>query len=365
MERNARNVVISGMGAVTPYGADHRALIGALGRRDAFDSVAQPFPTISDIPIRPERVARVSLADGEPAQLRRPIPDRFTRLGIAAADNAIADAHLAPGSIDGRRLGIVITTTFGPRHTVEKYLRTLASSGPGAVSPIDFSRAVTNSILGEIARRHGIMGPGTVLVGSPAIPYCADIIKTGKADVVLCLGVDEIEDSQVWTYQAAGLLSGGMRLGEAAACLVFEDEDFAVARRACRVATFLAAAETFDKAAIRNVNAVSQSTLTRVMRQAQASVNEPIGACFGSASADSHATRTEAIAIYEAFGGSCRYLQPKRDFGETFGASELLSTMLGTLFNSSNGGSSRGSTVVCSRSVGGCVSAIVLGRQAA
>ena len=152
----------------------------------------------------------------EISSLRRPFPDRFTLLAIQAADAALADAQLDPRSVDSDRAGVLVNSSYGPSTTVEGYLRVLFSEGPAKASAIGFARSVANAVLGELTRRYGFRGPSTMTVSGSLLGYAFDLIRSGSADLLLCVGVDILGDNTPWYYRQAGLLNDGLVLGEPA-----------------------------------------------------------------------------------------------------------------------------------------------------
>jgi 3-oxoacyl-[acyl-carrier-protein] synthase II len=118
-----RRVVITGAGAVTPLGVGAEALLdgwiaGRCGIEDGEGACGEFEPT--------DHMSR--------KEARR--ADRFTQLGVVAADEAIEAAGLDSEDIDHDRVGCIIGTGIGGLTSLEKQVGVLRERGPDAVSPL-------------------------------------------------------------------------------------------------------------------------------------------------------------------------------------------------------------------------------------
>ncbi|MBM4243702.1 MAG: hypothetical protein FJ148_07800 [Deltaproteobacteria bacterium] len=93
-------------------------------------------------------------------QMRR--ADRFTKMAVLAAADAVVDAGLAvaPGSTD---VGIVVASGLGSHATAFRFLDEMLEFGEAAPSPTLFSRSVQNAAASHIALHLGAHGPTTTL----------------------------------------------------------------------------------------------------------------------------------------------------------------------------------------------------------
>ena len=148
----SRDVVITGVGAVTPLGVGARTLIE---RWSAGES------GISD------GVARCSDFDPTDFLSRREArrADRFTQMALVAADEALAQAGWSEAPpYDGDDVGCVIGTGIGGISTIEDQHTVMLERGPGAMSPLCVPQMMPNAAAGAVAMRHGLRGEcyGTV-----------------------------------------------------------------------------------------------------------------------------------------------------------------------------------------------------------
>jgi 3-oxoacyl-(acyl-carrier-protein) synthase len=249
---------------------------------------------------------------------------------------------------------------------VENFLRILLARGPANVSAIAFSRAVSNAMVGEISRRHHLRGPSSTVLGSSALAYAVDLLTDMRASAIVCVGVDEVRDLHLWAYRRAGLLAGGMVLGEGAAALVLERRDSAVARGAPIAASVLGSAMGFCPTSVHRITDVTGESLGECLLAAleRASRSRADLDCVVAA-ASGHADLIDAEhrAVRSALGFDPVWLAPKRVFGESFGASEAIGVIVGVgaLLESAEVESAVRLCAVNACQVGGGVSSIILG----
>jgi len=151
---NGRRVVVTGMGAVTPVGADARSTWSALvSGRGGVRRVPSLVEANCPCPIAADVVGfRI---EGVPSRqdLRR--FGRSTQFALAAALEAFACAGLRGAALDLARCGVVLGTGIGDGsehfHQVVNYL----SKGPGAVHPLYVTRTMPNAPTGALLLEFG------------------------------------------------------------------------------------------------------------------------------------------------------------------------------------------------------------------
>ncbi|WP_239805863.1 beta-ketoacyl-ACP synthase II [Croceicoccus hydrothermalis] len=196
-----RRVVVTGLGLVTPLGADvetvwKNILAGKSGAGpiERFDASNQKC-----------RIAcEVKPADHEYGfdankrvdhKIQRQV-DPFIVYGIDAAGQAIEDAGLLDMSEEERfRAGCSIGSGIGGLPGIEKESLILAEKGPGRVSPHFVHGRLINLISGQVSIRYGLMGPNHAVVtacstGAHSIGDAARMIREGDADVMLAGGAE-------------------------------------------------------------------------------------------------------------------------------------------------------------------------------
>jgi 3-oxoacyl-[acyl-carrier-protein] synthase II len=246
-------VVVTGLGAITPVGADVASTWQALlaGRSGA---VALTQDWAAELPARIAAWAAVDPATLiDRVQARR--MDRSEQFAMVAAREAWADA--GSPEVDGDRLGVVVSCGIGGVSSTLSAYDTLKEKGWQRVPPYTVPMLMPNGSAGWIAIELGAMAGVHTTVsacasGAEAIGYGIDMIRSGRADVVLAGGTEAaIIQLNIAAFAAMRALStrndepqrasrpfdkgrDGFVLGEGSGMVVLESAEHA-ARRGARV----------------------------------------------------------------------------------------------------------------------------------
>ncbi|HEU0042748.1 MAG TPA: beta-ketoacyl-[acyl-carrier-protein] synthase family protein, partial [Jiangellaceae bacterium] len=249
-------VVVTGLGATTPVGGDVAAtweslLAGRSGVRKLTEDWADELPV--------QIAARVAVEPSEVlprVQARR--LDRAAQFGLIAAREAWADAGLAGDDapeVDHARLGVALSSGIGGLTTLLDNYDTLKASGPRRVSPLAIPMLMPNSPAANVGLEFGARAGVHALVsacssGSEAIGYALEMIRTGRADIVIAGGTEAVihplpiaafanmmalskrNDEPELASRPYDKARDGFVLGEGAGVMVLESEDRATARGA-------------------------------------------------------------------------------------------------------------------------------------
>jgi len=188
-------VVITGIGALTPLGAGamptwRGMLAGASGARQLDAPWAADLPVRIAAPLHPD--AEQALADGIPAAERRRL-DRTQQMALVAAREAWADAG-APG-VEPERLAVVIASGIGGVITLLEQYDVLKEKGARRVSPHTVPMLMPNGPAATVGlalgAQAGVHTPVSACAsGSEALAVALDIIRLGRADVVVAGGTE-------------------------------------------------------------------------------------------------------------------------------------------------------------------------------
>ncbi|MFH1860819.1 MAG: beta-ketoacyl-ACP synthase II, partial [bacterium] len=121
--------------------------------------------------------------------------DRFCQLAIAAAMQAVSDARLDMSVEDATRVGVYIGSGIGGVSTIEREAKVLAEKGPRRVTPFIIPMMIIDLASGMVSIMIGAKGPNSAVVtacatGSHAIGDAANLIRCGKADVMIAGGTE-------------------------------------------------------------------------------------------------------------------------------------------------------------------------------
>ncbi|WP_333811002.1 beta-ketoacyl-[acyl-carrier-protein] synthase family protein [Timonella senegalensis] len=246
-------VVVTGLGATTPLGGDvastwSAALAGTSGARtmdnDWAEKYGMPVNFAATIAVKPEEV------------LTRPETKRMdpsTQYAIIAAREAWKDA--GSPEVDGTRLGTVVSSGIGGIWTTLDGWDTLREKGARRVLPMTVPMLMPNSPTGYVSLEFGAKAGAHALVsacasGAEAIGYGVEMIRSGRADVVIAGGTEAtIHPMPISAFAASRTLSlrnddpagasrpydvdrDGFVIGEGSGIVVLESAEHAAARGA-------------------------------------------------------------------------------------------------------------------------------------
>jgi 3-oxoacyl-[acyl-carrier-protein] synthase II len=273
-----RRIVVTGMGAVSPLAANvesswSRLLAGQSGLRRLPDDVVGDLPAKVGgvVPSRDEDPENGFDPDAIlPLKDQRKM-DRFILLGIAAADEALAQAGWKPASEKERvRTATIIASGVGGFPAITEAVRTVDQRGVRRLSPFTVPSFLANLAAGQISIRHGLKGPlgapvTACAAGVQAIGDAARLIRSNEADIAVCGGTEACMNIvSLGGFAAARSLStsfndtpaqasrpfdaqrDGFVMGEGAGIVVIEALDHALARGAHPIAELVGYGTTAD-----------------------------------------------------------------------------------------------------------------------
>jgi 3-oxoacyl-[acyl-carrier-protein] synthase II len=247
------DVVVTGLGATTPLGGDVASTWDAmLNGRSGVSALTQEWA--GQLPVRIAAQLAVDPAEViERVKLRR--LDRSEAIALIAAHQAWADAGLADAGLDPERLAVSFGTGIGGAQTLLHQDDILEASGPRRVSPHTVPMLMPNGPAAwvglELGAQAGVHAMASACAtGAEALSLGLDLIRSGRADVVMAGGTEAV----VHPLPIAGFASmramstrndepekasrpwdkgrDGFVLGEGAGALVLERADHAAARGA-------------------------------------------------------------------------------------------------------------------------------------
>src|SRR5918996_987207 len=248
----ARRVVVTGMGVVTPIGQNVESFWGAMRRGQCGVSELGGFP-LDDLKI----LIAAQIKDFDPrARLRGAkrdkiivLADRYSWFAAAAADEAVKQSGLAVPFAEPYRAACIIGSGAGGLVTYETAYRDLFIHNKRATHPLTLLRIIGSSASAHVGIEYGVKGPtfatcSACSTATHAIGIARDYIRNGLVDVAIA-GASEsvINYGTMKAWQALHVLSpdgcfpfsrkrNGTVLGEGAGILVLEELEYAKARGA-------------------------------------------------------------------------------------------------------------------------------------
>ena len=246
-------VVVTGLGATTPLGGDVASTWEAMvAGRSGVSALTQDWA--AQLPVRIAAQLAVEPSEAiDRVKLRR--LDRAEAIALVAAHQAWADAGLVDAGVDPERLAVSVGTGIGGAMTLLHQDDILEASGARKVSPHTVPMLMPNGPAAwvglEMGARAGVHCVASACAtGAEAISVGLDIIRSGRADIVLAGGTEAV----IHPLPIAGFASmramstrndepekasrpwdkgrDGFVLGEGAGVLVLERSEHATARGA-------------------------------------------------------------------------------------------------------------------------------------
>lgn len=263
-----RQVVVTGLGIVSPVGNDPRsAWESVLNGKSGISRITRFDPSNSPVQIAGE-VRDFNAEECIPKKEIKKM-DHFIQYGLAASLQALKDAGIEIEESFAEEVGVSIGTAIGGLPAIERNHRVLLERGPERVSPFFIPMAISNLAAGQVAIHTGAKGPNLAPVtacasGTHAIGEAYRMIQHGEAKVMIAGGTEAaITPLSVAGFNAMRALSrfnenpegasrpfdlerDGFILGEGAGILILEEKERARRRGAKIYAELIGYGATCD-----------------------------------------------------------------------------------------------------------------------
>ncbi|MEU5240272.1 beta-ketoacyl-ACP synthase II [Streptomyces lydicus] len=258
MNATNRTVVVTGIGATTPLGGDSASTWEALlAGRSGVSTLEQDWA--AELPVRIAGQIAVEPSEIIPRPQARKL-DRSAQFALVAAQEAWKDAGFTAKagedtSVNPDRLGAVIASGIGGVTTLLDQYDVLKEKGVRRVSPHTVPMLMPNSPSANVGiefnARAGVHTPVSACAsGAEAIGYAIEMIRSGRADVVVAGGTEAAihplpivafgnmmamsknNDDPQGASRPWDVDRNGFVLGEGAGVIILESEEHAKARGA-------------------------------------------------------------------------------------------------------------------------------------
>lgn len=325
---NVREVVVTGMGAVSALGADLPSTLEALAAGRSGVCLVDLGGTGRQAPAAPVR-----LGEAEAGWRRDRRLERSSQLGLIAAREAWREAGLAGGTFDPLRSGVHVGIGLGGADTVDDRLAQCAVEGDAArwgPNPLSVIRAMPNALAGWLSIEFGLRGPShtsSLACASSAVALgeAMRCIRHGYADRVLVVGAEAMLFPGTWAAWDAmrvmappdpaapeasvrpfDLQRKGFVLGEGAAAVVLESAEVARRRGARALARMAGYGIASDADHITRPHRQGQVQAMRLALAEEGTDTAALGYLNAHGTATAVGDRVECEAIREALGDHAR-----------------------------------------------------------
>lgn len=345
-------IVITGMGAVSPWGLGVEPLWEAVtqaARQPISLSLDQELGESEQQTAWGQSVGELSLADllgRRGLQYMHP----GTQYLLAASTLATRQAVLTGDAVDASALGIVIGSSLAGLRTMINYDYTAITEGPHYVSPMDAPNMLDNAPASHLAIRLKAQALNTTIAsgqcaGLDALGYAAKMLRDGRARQVVTGGVEGMSESRLSVYQHAHVLadgpsdlvgrpfastSSGWLLSEGAAAVVLESLASAQARDARPLAELAGWSSGFaPQATLEKRASVLHRTAHRALERAGVSPSE-VDVVLAGAGGLPAQDQAEASALRTLLGNDTHaaITAIKGAIGETGGANGAFQALM-------------------------------------
>lgn len=339
---NEGPILITGLGLITPLG---------VGREEYWQHLCagQTARSLAPEPFGAAVIASINGFDPitvlpKHGLLRR--LDRFSLLTAAVIQMALADAGIVDEQVRSE-VGLV-GNSQGSYNSLVGYMETLCGKGPDETSAAAFANTGVGAAFGFASIFFNLKGAASVLMGSSAVAYAAELIAAGKAERLCVCASHERAPLQYRGYAGLGLAdpmgqprsfdpeSPGFLYGEAFGAVILESAAAAARRGAQPLACLTGWGEATEPSVLhpaerRRGGAAFRSAMQEALGRANCHPDE-LGAVFTAASGMPERDAAEAGALADLLGdGSGPLCAIKAQVGETPGAAELIALITAVL----------------------------------
>lgn len=342
-----KRVVITGMGAVSPYGKGVDVLIDSLIKgKSGIIRLAE----LAEIQGLRSWVAGLA-QDIEPKEIPRKYRRSMSDMSVyatLASQEALEQSGLNADHCASGRMGVVIGSTVGSTHAIEGFFdKFLSSRSIEQIKSTVFFKIMNHSCAANVSQVLGITGrtmsaSAACSTSGQAVGYGYEMIAFGKQDAMLCGGADEFHPLTSGTFDVLNAASvkfndqphrtprpfdrdrDGVVCSEGSGILLLESLDSARRREANILAEIIGFATVSDPSNIANPDVASIQRCMQLALNDAGLQPEEIDYVNAHATATVQGDIAESEALFNLFGGHTPVSSLKGHLGHTLAASGAL-----------------------------------------
>jgi 3-oxoacyl-[acyl-carrier-protein] synthase II len=345
-----RRVVITGLGAISPFGRGVETLMTSLLKNQ---SGVRDVPELAGI-----GGLRTSVAARVPGVDPKEIPRKFRRSMSAmsvyatmACQEAVAMGRITETQCSSGQMGVSIGSTVGSPDTLHDFFGDfIRDHDLGNLRATQFFQFMNHSCASNVVQVLGIRGrmlapSAACSTGNQAIGYGYEMIAFGKQEIMLCGGADEYHPLSVATFDIINAASikyndqpqktprpfdrdrDGMVCAEGCGILLLESLESALKREVPVLAEVIGFSTVSDPANLADPHVDSIESCIRLALREADIPSEEVSYINAHATGTLQGDAAEAEAIKRIFGHKTPVSSLKGHLGHTMAASGALETI--------------------------------------
>ncbi|MDR2744876.1 MAG: beta-ketoacyl-[acyl-carrier-protein] synthase family protein [Desulfovibrio sp.] len=345
-----KRVVVTGMGAVSPYGKGSELLFARLLAGKNAVQRLEPLNGISGLGAKVAAVVPDIGIKDIPRNIRRAMSSMSAYAYIAALE-AMEQAGLDASDMKRGQVGIALGSTMGSPENLESFFRQyIASAAVDQVKATLFFRVMGNSVAANLAQALDVTGrvispSAACSSGCQAIGLGYEAIAFGRQECMLCGGSDEYHPLVTGTFDIMSAASAafndmpestprpfdmrrdGVVCAEGAGVMILESLESAYRRGATALVEIVGFASTCDTSNIASPSPASIAACIRAALNDAGAKSEDVGYINAHATGTELGDIAESQAIASIFGDRVPVSSLKGHIGHTMAASGALESI--------------------------------------
>lgn len=343
-------VVITGMGAVSPFGPKVKELVDGLWRGDSAVRYHQEMTKVQGL----RCLVAAKVVGIDPKQIARKHRRSMSRMSIyatLAAQEALEQAGIGSQECGSGRLGVVIGSTVASTEVSEAFFADyLTDYSLERMKTTLFFQLMNHTCAANVAQTYQIKGrilapAAACATGSQALGYGYEMIGAGHQDMMLCGGADELHPLTSATFDVMHAAStgyndaaqqtprpfskdrDGMVCGEGSGVLLLESLTSARQRGVQIFGEIVGFATLSDPGSIANPDAAVMADCMRLALENAGITADQVDYVNAHATATDSGDIAESQAIAAVFGEQTPVSSLKGHLGHTMAACGALETI--------------------------------------
>ncbi|MBC3433856.1 beta-ketoacyl-ACP synthase [Pseudomonas sp. BW16M2] len=338
-----RRVVVTGMAGITALGNDWASIAGHFAQQRSGIRRMDEWDRFEELNTRLAGPIDDFKVPGHWTRKQLRSMGRVSRLAVAAAERALADAGLLDdASIRDGRMGVACGSSTGSTDEIKAFGNMLLNSVADGLNANSYVRMMPHTTAANISIFFGLTGrliptSSACTSGSQGIGYAYEAIKYGRLPMMLAGGAEELCPTEAMVFDALYATSlkndtphlsprpydidrDGLVIGEGGGMLVLEELEHALARGARIHAEIVGFGSNADG---QHTTRPEQATMRRAMELALEDAGlacEAIGYVNGHGTATEQGDIAETQATSSLFGPRMPISSQKSFLGHTLGA---------------------------------------------